>query len=78
MRNRRQDASGCSGSTRGKGGRCSSDQALWIQIYVDLEISADGQQSLNDAHAIAERVHHMIGNTFQDVKHCMVRKPIYR
>lgn len=42
------------------------------KIYVDLEISADGQQSLNDAHAIAERVHHMIENTFQDVKHCMV------
>ena len=42
------------------------------KIYVDLEISADGQQSLNDAHASAERVHHMIENTFQDVKHCMV------
>nr|WP_294530208.1 cation diffusion facilitator family transporter [uncultured Blautia sp.] len=42
------------------------------KVYVDLEISADGQQSLNDAHAIAERVHHMIENTFQDVKHCMV------
>lgn len=42
------------------------------KIYVDLEISADGQQSLNDAHAIAERVHHMIENTFRDVKHCMV------
>ena len=42
------------------------------KIYVDLEISADGQQSLNDAHAIAERVHHMIENTFKDVKHCMV------
>lgn len=42
------------------------------KIYVDLEISADGQQNLNDAHAIAERVHHMIENTFQDVKHCMV------
>ena len=33
------------------------------KIYVDLEISAD---------AIAERVHHMIEKTFQDVKHCMV------
>ena len=47
------------------------------KIYVDLEISADGQQSLNDAHAIAERVHHMIENTFQDVKHCMVHENPY-
>lgn len=42
------------------------------KMYVDLEISADGKQSLKEAHAIAENVHHVIENSFKDVKHCMV------
>lgn len=40
--------------------------------YVDVEISADGLQSLVDAHSIAERVHHAIEKNFPEVKHCMV------
>jgi cation diffusion facilitator family transporter len=40
--------------------------------YVDVEISADGKQSLVEAHAIAERVHHAIELNFPEVKHCMV------
>lgn len=42
------------------------------RIYVDIEISADGAQSLRDAHHIAENVHHAIEDTFPDVKHCTV------
>ena len=42
------------------------------RIYVEVEISADGGMSLNDAHAIAQRVHDSIEAGFPDVKHCMV------
>ena len=42
------------------------------KIYVDIEISADGNLSLNEAHTIAERVHDSIEANFADVKHCMV------
>lgn len=42
------------------------------RIYVDVEISADGSKSLNEAHEIAERVHDAIEKKFVKVKHCMV------
>ncbi len=42
------------------------------KIYVDVEISADGNISLIRAHAIAEQVHHAIERSFPKVKHCMV------
>mgnify|MGYP000028339698 CR=1 FL=1 len=42
------------------------------KMYVDIEIAADGNISLCDAHDIAENVHHTIENKFKDVKHCMV------
>ena len=42
------------------------------RIYVDVEISADGSISLNDAHEIAENVHDAIEDSFENVKHCMV------
>lgn len=42
------------------------------RIYVDIEIAADGDMTLRDAHAIAEKVHDAMEGTFQDVKHCMV------
>jgi len=42
------------------------------RAYVDVEISAEGTQSLIQAHAIAERVHHAIEINFPQVKHCMV------
>ena len=48
--------------TRTFGSRC----------YVDVEISAEGSQSLFEAHSIAERVHHAIEKNFPQVKHCMV------
>lgn len=42
------------------------------KIYVDIEIAADGNLTLHESHAIAERVHDDIEAHFVDVKHCMV------
>ncbi len=42
------------------------------KIYVDIEISVDGEMKLRDAHRIAEQVHHQIEKKFPLVKHCMV------
>ncbi len=42
------------------------------KIYIDLEISADGNISLTDAHDIAEDVHDSIEQEIENVKHCMV------
>ena len=42
------------------------------RIYVDVEIGADGDQSLRSAHSIAERVHDVIEEDFPLVKHVMV------
>lgn len=42
------------------------------KIYVDVEISADGNKPLKETHAIAEKVHDAIENEFKTVKHCMV------
>ena len=42
------------------------------KIYVDLEISADGNITLWESHAIAEAVHTAIEERFDKVKHIMV------
>ena len=42
------------------------------KIYVDLEIGVDGNMMLKDAHDIAERIHDLLENDFDDVKHVMV------
>lgn len=42
------------------------------KIYVDVEILADGNLSLHESHAIAERVHDEIEDRFREVKHIMV------
>lgn len=42
------------------------------RIYVDIEIKADGNLSLFDAHAVAERVHDAVEGTVPACKHCMV------
>ncbi len=41
-------------------------------IYVDVEISANSEDSLSLAHEIAHRVHDVIEENFENVKHCMV------
>lgn len=42
------------------------------KIYVDVEIEADGNMRLKDAHDIAQHVHDAIESRFENVKHCMV------
>ena len=42
------------------------------KVYVDIEICADGSQTLSEAHRIAEQVHNAIEQTFPKVKHIMV------
>lgn len=42
------------------------------KIYVDVEISADGDDTLSSTHEIAHRVHDVIEEHFEKVKHCMV------
>ncbi len=42
------------------------------KIYVDMEIAADGNKTLDETHAVAERVHDAIEQEFSKVKHIMV------
>ena len=42
------------------------------RVYIELEISVDGQLPLIDAHAIAEQVHNDVETTFPQVKHIMI------
>ena len=42
------------------------------RIYIDLEISADKNITLESAHNIAHEVHDTIEEKFPDVKHCMI------
>lgn len=42
------------------------------KIYVDMEISVDGNLRLIEAHEIAEHVHDSIENKIGRCKHCMV------
>ncbi len=42
------------------------------KIYVDVEIAADGSQTLFEAHAIAQNVHDKLEREFPKIKHIMV------
>ena len=42
------------------------------RLYVELEISVDGNLTLRDAHEIAENLHNDIEKTFSQVKHIMI------
>lgn len=42
------------------------------RMYVDVEIRADGGESLRAAHETAQRVHDAVEQRFPEVKHCMV------
>lgn len=42
------------------------------RVYIELEISVDGQLSLIDAHEIAEKIHDDIEKNFSQVKHVMI------
>ena len=47
------------------------------RIYVDVEISCDGDVTLAEAHNVSERVHDAIETKFPAVKHCMVHMNPY-
>ncbi len=42
------------------------------KVYVDLEIKADGDKTLKEAHTIAESVHSNVEKDFPNVKHIMI------
>lgn len=42
------------------------------KMYVDVEIGADGNCTLREAHDVAQRVHDKIESEIASVKHCMV------
>jgi cation diffusion facilitator family transporter len=42
------------------------------KIYVDVEIIANGEDTLSSTHEIAHKVHDKIEKAFENVKHCMV------
>lgn len=42
------------------------------RIYVDVEIRANGEDTLVATHEVAHRVHDAVEDTFKNVKHCMV------
>lgn len=42
------------------------------KIYVDLEISADGNKTLYETHKIAENIHDLLESTYPKIKHIMV------
>jgi cation diffusion facilitator family transporter len=42
------------------------------KMYVDIEIAADGELTLNESHKISEAVHDAVEAEFPEVKHCMV------
>ncbi len=42
------------------------------KIYVDIEIFVDGNINVTQGHNIAEKVHDLIENNIEDVKHCMI------
>ncbi len=42
------------------------------KVYIDLEISVDGDKSLREAHEVAERIHKNVEQQFPDVKHIMI------
>ena len=48
------------------------------KIYVDIEISADGNKTLNETHKIAEEVHDKVEKEFKDIKHIMVHVNPYK
>ncbi len=42
------------------------------KVYIDLEISVDGNKPLWEAHEVAERVHKNVEQRFPDIKHIMI------
>lgn len=42
------------------------------KIYIDLEIAADGEKTLAEAHAIAQNIHDLLEEKYTKIKHIMI------
>lgn len=42
------------------------------RVYVDVEVTMDGEITLIEAHDVAEKVHHLLEKNNPELKHCMV------
>ena len=42
------------------------------RVFMDIDITADSNSTLIEAHSVAQQVHDAIENSFDKVKHCMV------
>ena len=42
------------------------------KVYIDLEIAVDGEKTLRESHAVAERVHDSVEAAFPNTKHIMI------
>ncbi len=42
------------------------------KVYIDLEISVDGNKTFREAHAVAESVHANVEKKFPNTKHIMI------
>jgi cation diffusion facilitator family transporter len=42
------------------------------KVYIDLEISVDGNKTFREAHAVAENVHENVEKEFPNTKHIMI------
>ncbi|MDD4125605.1 MAG: cation diffusion facilitator family transporter [Eubacteriales bacterium] len=51
-----------------------STRVFGDRIYVDAEISVDGNQTLEDAHKVAEEVHDNIEKQYPNIKHIMIHE----
>ena len=61
----------CDGAIEGEL-RAAAEEQEGVLGVDQLKIRADGKESLNEAHAAAQRVHDVIEARFPAVKHCMV------
>ena len=52
--------------------RAAAQQTFGNRIYVEVEIAADGEVPLAEAHETSAQVHHAMERRFPMVKHCMV------
>ncbi|WP_443660039.1 cation diffusion facilitator family transporter [Clostridium algidicarnis] len=43
------------------------------KVYADIEISVDGDLTINEGDKIAENVHGLIEDNISDIKHCLVK-----
>ncbi|MBU3197103.1 cation diffusion facilitator family transporter [Clostridium algidicarnis] len=48
-------------------------RAFGNKVYADIEISVDGDLTVNEGDKIAENVHDLIEDNISDIKHCLVK-----